>query len=183
MKKVDLYAGQELSEALLGIKLEAKKCGEDCCAVFNGKEVCSTDSIDDAYNRVFGCSYNEHIKKVAEWKLQRKKKEQEFREKIPELTDSYRNEARGIIAEKDLEYWDKIVPIRLSDLYHGWELRCTLDIVKIMNDTKLSIADRIAKAKDTFIQQEHSGMSASLMFATLDVFSPNGEELIKELKG
>ena len=183
MKKIDLYAGQELSEALLSLKLEAKQCGEDCFAVFNGKEVYSTDSIDDAYNRVLGCSYNEHIAKVAEWRMQREKKEQEFREKIPELTDSYRNEARGIIAEKDLEHWDNIVPIRLSDLYHGWELRCTLDVVKIMNDTKSSIEDRIAKAKDTFIQQGHSGMSASLMFAMLSVFSPNGEELVKELKG
>ena len=52
-----------------------------------------------------------------------------------------------------------------------------------MNDTKSSIEDRIAKAKDTFIQQGHSGMSASLMFAMLSVFSPNGEELVKELKG
>lgn len=183
MKEIKLYAGQELSEALLSIKLEAKQCGEDCFAMFNGKEVYSTDSIDDAYNRVLGCSYNEHIAKVAEWRMQREKEELEFREKIPELTDSYRNEARGIIAEKDLEHWDMIVPIRLSDLYHGWELRCTLDIVKIMNDTKSSIEDRIAKAKDTFTQQGHSGMSASLMFLMLNVFLPNGEELVKELKG
>ena len=183
MKKVDLYPGLELHEALLRIKLEAKKCGEHCFAVFNGKEVYSTDSIDDAYNRVLGCSYNEHIAKVEEWRMQRKKKEQEFIEKIPELIESYRNEARGIIAEKDLAYWDKIVPIRLSDLYHGWELSCTLDIVKVMNDTKSSIEDRVAKAKDIFIQQGHTGMSTTLMFAMLNVFSPNSKELVKELKG
>ena len=78
MKQIELYAGQELSEALLSLKLEAKQCGEDCFAVFNGKEVYSTDSIDDAYNRVLGCSYNEHIAKVAEWRMQREKKEQEL---------------------------------------------------------------------------------------------------------
>lgn len=182
MKKVDLYAGQELSEALLSIKLEAKLCGEDCFAEFNGKEIYSTDSIDDAYNRVLGCSYNEHLAKVAECRIQREKKEQEFREKIPELTESYRSKARGIIAEKDLEHWDRIVPVRLSDLYHGWELRCTLDIVKIMNNTEQPIGARVEKAKEAFIKQGHSGMSARLMFAMINVFSPNGYELVEELK-
>lgn len=182
MKKIELYAGQELSESLLTLKIEAKTSGEDCFAEFNGKEIYSTDTIDEAYIRVLGCSYDEHLMKIKEWREQREKKKQDFKKKIPELTEKFCNEARGIIAEKDLNYWDSIVPIRLNDLYHGWELSCTLDIVKIMNNKEEPKENRINKAKKEFIKQDHSGMSACLMFSMLRAFAPDSDDLIKELK-
>ena len=182
MKKLELYAGQDLAQALLTLKLEAKARKEDCFAVFNGEKIYSTDTLDEAYKKIVGCTYEEFLAKIEEWKRERERKKKEFKEKIPEYTESYRSEARGIIAEKDLEHWDEIVPIRLSDLYHGWELRCTLDIVKIMNNEKEALESRIAKAKAEFVKQDHSGMSASLMFAMLRAFCPNGENLVNELK-
>ena len=182
MKKIDKYLGTGLSEALLGLKLEAKACGEDCYMDFNDKEVYSTDTLDDAYMRVCGYTYEEHKKKVQEWLDERKKEEEEFKSKIPEFTEHYRNEARGVIAEDDLEYWDKIVPIRLGDLYRGYELRCTIDIVKIMKKDSTPLEDRLKDAKNEFEHQCHSGMSAWLMFGMLSRFCPYGEDLVNDLK-
>ena len=182
MKRIDKYLGTELSEALLGLKIEAKACGEDCYMNFNDKEVYSTDTLDDAYMRVCGYTYEEHEKKVQEWLDERKREKEEFKSKIPEFTEHYRNEARGVILEEDLECWDKIVPIRLADLYRGYELRCTLDIVGIMIDESLSLRNRIALAETEFERQGHSGMSASLMFAMLMKFCPNGEKLVNSLR-
>ena len=182
MRKIDKYIGTELDQVLLNLKIESKSCNEDCYIDFNGKEVYSTDTLDEAYIKVCGCSYGEHKKRVQEWLYQREREAEEFKSKIPEFTEHYRNEARGVILEEDLEYWDKIVPIRLGDLYRGYELRCTLDIVRIMKRVSTPLGDRLNDAKCEFERQNHSGMSAGLMFSMLSRFCPNGEELVNSLR-
>ena len=182
MKKIESLPGVKLDETLLALKLEAKFRGEDCYYLFNGKEIYSTDTLDEAYLRITGRTYDEHCVKMAAWRERRELEKQYFEKKIPELTEFFRSEARGIIAEKDLAHWDEIVPARLEDIYHGLELSSTLDIVKIMNQTDQPLESRISQAKSEFIRQGHSGMSAVLMYSMLTVFCPEGQALVTELQ-
>ena len=87
------------------------------------------------------------------------------------------NEARGVILESELEYWDKIVPIRLGDLYHGMELEQTLDISKIMGDDSVDYDTRLRTAYKCFMDAGHSGMSAGLVASMLRRFCPHGEDI------
>ena len=72
--------------------------------------------------------------------------------------------------------WDKIVPIRASDLYHGMELDNTLQIQKIL------MADcgeeTFEKAKVCMEEQKHSGMSWALVCAMIRKFCVHGEKFV-----
>jgi hypothetical protein len=57
------------------------------------------------------------------------------------------------------------------------ELGCTLDLCRIMRDESISYDKRIRKAYKAFMDQGHSGMSASLVAHMLEVFCPNGYDL------
>ena len=114
---------------------------------------------------------------LRKWKEEFDRAEREHQARIPQLTEKYRNEARGLVLDSELEYWDEIVPIRLGDFYHGMELRQVLDCCKIMRDESLVLAARLEKAYDVFMAAGHSGMSAGLTMAMLRRFCPDGNEL------
>lgn len=177
MKEIDLFAGTNLDEAIDWLKKEAEKEGEPCFVKFNGKILYSTDTIDEAYIKVIGKTKAEFEDEQRKWKEEYDRAEREHRARIPQLTEKYRNEARGLVLDSELEYWDKIVPIRLGDLYHGMELQQVLDCCKIMRDESLVLAERLEKAYDVFMAAGHSGMSANLTMAMLARFCPHGAEL------
>ena len=77
--------------------------------------------------------------------------------------------ARGIILDEKMTYWEKIVPVRLNDLYLGMELGCTLEIGKFLNN------DDFNGAKLAIENQNHSGMSFSLVCAMVSEFCKNGK--------
>lgn len=64
----------------------------------------------------------------------------------------------------------------------GIELGYTLDIIRIMRDESISLDERLVKAQQEFYSQGHRGGSASLMFAMLCKFCPNGEKLVEYLR-
>ena len=130
MKDIEFSIGINLDKAYQELQDNAP-----CYGDFNEKTLYSTDSLDDVYTKVTGKSkaeYDEYICKIHE---EYDRKEAEFKAKIPQLTEDYKKRARGIISEEHLEYWDKIVPIRLNDLYHGMELDCWLTFIEILKDT------------------------------------------------
>lgn len=173
MKKIEFYAGQDLDKAYQDLQINAPCCGE-----FNGKVLYSTDTIDEIYAKVLGTSkweYEEHLRKEHE---EYERKEAEFKAKIPQLTDEYRKRARGIIPLEHLEYWDKIVPIRLNDLYHGMELDCLLELIATLNDNAKEESEKMEFCRTMFSKQGHSGMSAGLVFSGLKYFHPLGEMLV-----
>ena len=145
--------------------------------LINGKEIYSTDTVDEAYMKVLGKTKAEYEESYRKWKEGYDQAQREHQARIPQLTEKYRNEARGLVLDSELEYWDKIVPIRLGDLYHGMELQNVLDCCKIMRDESLVYAARLEKAYDVFMAEGHSGMSASLTMAMLRRFCPHGNEL------
>ena len=178
MKEVTLYGGT-IDSCLKDLRemAAADESGEVLEAVFNDKYLLSTDTDDDAYLRITGktkAEYDEYVRKRQE-DYEAKRKAHEAR--IPELTEHYRKEARGVIIESELEYWDKIVPIRLGDIYRGMELDNVLDCAKVMRDETLSRIERLRKAYKIFNDAGHSGTSAGLTMAMLRRFCPDGNEL------
>lgn len=157
------------------------KSGEHCFCMFNGKKLLSTYTLDECYKEVTGVTlaeYEEMQKKMHEEHL---KKEEEFRTSIPSKIDEYRKKAIGIIPDNKIEYWNKIVPIRLNDLYHGMELDCWLELVAELNKD-IPKEDKFQRCKEMFDKQGHSGMSASLVFSGLEQFHELGKELVKYIQ-
>lgn len=182
MIQVEIWGALNLDDALKMVKAEAEKFGCVCWAAFNMEKIYSTDSIDEAYLKVCGCTKAEHDEKVRKKQEEWERQEQEHKANIPTLVEKYRKEGRGLVLDDKLDFWDKCVPIRLNDLYQGLELGCTLDIIRIMRDDVLTTEQKMEKAKDMFYHQGHSGMSASLMFSMLKEFCPDGAKLVEYLR-
>ena len=177
MKEIEFYPGANIDDAWKELLVRSAECGETCFGMFNDVEIRSTDTLDDAYVKIIGETKAEYDKEMQDWRDEYKRKEEEYKASIPGLVPGYCEKARGIILEDQYEYWDKIVPIRLGDLYHGIELDNTLELCKIMRDENLSYNKRLRKAYDTFMNQGHSGMSAGLVANMLRKFCPDGEDL------
>ena len=177
MREVEFYPGQDINDAWKSLLEESIKTGEVCYGKFNDTEIRSTDSLDDAYMKIMGKTKAEYEKEMQDWRDEWDRHKEEHKSRIPELSEVYKKAARGVIREDQYEYWDKIVPIRLGDLYEGMELGSTLDLCKIMRDESLSYDERLRKAYDEFNNQGHSGMSAGLVASMLRTFCPDGEDL------
>ena len=178
MKEVTLYGGT-IDSCLKNLRemAAADKSGEVLKAVFNDSYILSTDSDDEAYMRILGMTKAEQEEIERKWREDYEAKKKAHEARIPELTEHYRKEARGIIIESELEYWDEIVPIRLGGLYRGMELDQVLDCARVMRDETLSRIERLRKAYKIFNDAGHSGMSAGLTMAMLRRFCPDGNEL------
>ena len=177
MLTADICAGSTIDEALQRVKTIERATNEVCSCNFNGKTILSTDTLDEAYKKVTGKTKYEHDEEQRKWRENYERKEAEHKAKIPELTNEYVNKARGLVKEEELEYWDKIVPIRLGDLYHGMELNQTLEACRIMRDDSLTYDERLRKAYDFFMDSGHSGMSAHLTAGMIARFCPDGKDL------
>lgn len=182
MKEIEFYAGITLEKAWKKLLKESADCGETCFGMFNGKQLLSTDTLDEAYKKVTGLTKTEFDEEDRKAREEIKRQEEEFIASIPSKTEEYKKAARGVIIEEQYDYWDEIVPIRLNDLYHGMELDATLEICKIMRDESVSLEERIEKAKEAFDNQGHSGMSAGLVLSMIRAFCPHGEELVNRIK-
>lgn len=167
MQEIFIRCDLSIDEAHGLIQESAAEIGEPCYGWFRDYKVCSNETIEDVYKKIYGKSKEE---KVAEWAKFREEydlKEQEHKAAIPALTEEYRAKARGVIPEESLELWDKIVPIRLWDLYHGMELDCWLELISVLNDESKTKEERFAECKRLHIAQGHSGMSWNLVLSGL----------------
>lgn len=135
----------------------------------NKIEFSAGQNIESAYRDLQEYAKEEEEKRQQELKT--------YKERIPELTTYYKDKARGIIPENKLKYWDRIVPIRLNDLYRGMELDCWLDIIKVLNNEDKSKDERLKECRDLFYKQGHSGMSGFLVLAGLKELHPLGYEV------
>lgn len=151
---------------------ELKSHKDLVCGSFNGQMLYSDiDDIDSAYKKITG-------KTKAEFDEARQKEHEEYEaekkrheEAIPELTKEWIEKGNEILAEKYHETWAECVPIRLGDLYRGFELKATLDIVK-----ELNAGCELETAKKIIEDQGHSGMSFGLVCSMVKSFCDRGEE-------
>lgn len=173
MVKIEIIAATNIDDALSELKRASEQYNQVCYADFNGKEIYSTDTIDEAYSKVVGCLKSDFDKRrqdqINEWK----KQDEEHKAKIPELTEYWIKEGHKHISPEYWTLWDECVPIRLGDLYKGMELDCTLKLVKILN-TSDDIEAIYQSAKEEIESQGHSGMSFGLVKSMIKSFHKNG---------
>lgn len=110
-----------------------------------------------------------------------KKKERKFMSRIPKLIKEYKKKTRGIIAEEYLEVWDNAVPIKLKDLYHGWDLKCMLELVQVLNREEPE-EDRFKACKEILESQNHSGCSYYLVSKSMASIHKDGVKFVEYLK-
>lgn len=176
MKEIKIWAGTHIDIAYSELQNEFAKSGEVCFCEFNGKKIYSNESIDEVYQKLFGESLFERKEQERKELEEYERELQEHKDAIPSLTEQYREKARGVIAEKYLELWDKIVPARLEDLYRGMELDCWLELIAVLNDESKSKDERFAECKRLHIAQDHSGISHSLVLSGLKQLHDLGAE-------
>ena len=173
-KEIEIGTGLTIKDA---VKI-LKQSDELAYVNFNGVNLYSdTVTIDDAYKAITGMTQAEFAEKQRKERDEWTRKEEEHKKKIPELTKQWIEKGHSILDEKYWKTWDEVVPIRLSDLYQGMELGCTLAIVE-----KLNAGCDFAEARELFDGQGHSGMSAGLMFAMLRAFCDRGDAFVEAIK-
>ena len=174
--EIDFYPGRNIEECVNKL-LRDKEKGKLVFGVFNGHKLYSdTVTMDSAYKEITGNTkkeFDDYIKKQNE-EYQRQK--QEHIKAIPEKAKLWMDKGREILDKSKWELWDKIVPIRLNDLYQGMELKCCLDIVEILNKGTLE------EAKREIESQGHSGMSFGLVCSMVKEFSLKGEEFVNYVR-
>lgn len=178
--EIDFYSGCSIDEAYNTLQLASKKRGGiKCWGTFNAVVFYSTDTLDECYLKATGLTREACLAKRKEQQDEYERAESAFKARIPELIDTYRAKARGVICEDKLELWDRIVPVRLNDLYHGMELDCCLTLVGLLND---SDGVHFDKAKEEFCNQGHSGMSGSLVLNMVECFHAYGARFKHEVR-
>lgn len=154
---------------------ELKSHKDLVCGSFNGKILYSDiDDLDSAYVKITGKTKSEFDEAERIRHEEYKAEEKKHKEAIPNLTKEWIEKGNAILDEEYRELWAKCVPIRLGDLYRGFELGATLDIVKELNS-----GCELQKAKDIIESQGHSGMSFGLVCSMVKSFCKRGDEFVK----
>ena len=175
-KKLDWF-GHTIDSAVNTL-LEYKSKGILACGEFNGAILYSdTVTLDGAYLEITGKTKAQFDKAQQEWRDGYAREEKEHKDSIPELSELWKLKGREVLPMDKWEYWDKIVPIRLGDLYRGMELKCCLDIVKLLND-----GGTLDEAKTMIEDQGHSGMSFGLVRSMVREFCDRGHEFAQYVR-
>ena len=132
---------------------------------FNGKYIILEDdniSEDEVYK--FICGKTKEQKKIEDdnWLAEYQRKEKQWKDKIPFLTKEYEEKGRRIIAEKYWLKWEELVPIRLNDIYHGFDLDAVLQLIEIANNN-----ESLQNIYKKMFEQGHSGFT---YFTVLGMF-------------
>lgn len=176
-REIDFTAGQNIESAvneLMGYQYR----GELVCGSFNGQILYSDiDNVDSAFKKVTGKTKSEFDESERKRREEYEAENKRHKEDIPELTKQWIDKGKTILDEKYLEFWSKCVPIRLGDLYEGFELGACLDIVE-----KLNSGCELEVAKSIIEKQGHSGMSFGLVCLMVKSFCDRGVEFVKFVK-
>ncbi len=142
---------------------------------FNGCILKSdTVTVDSAYLAVLGCTKAEMDAKQKAWREQYIKEEEKHKAAIPLLTIAWREKGHAVLAEKYWNTWDKMVPIRLNDIYRGLELDASLKIINVLNT-----GATFEEAKDVMDGQNHSNLSYTLIQSMVAVLCDRGQNFSK----
>ncbi len=176
-EEIEFLVGNTIEDAVNEL-LEYKKKGKLVCGDFNGHTLYSdTVTMDGAYKEIIGQTKSEFDKKQQEMRDNFKRQEEEHKSQIPALSKVWIEKGKEILTEDKWELWDKIVPIRLNDLYQGMELGYCLDIVKILNNN-----GTLDEAKEKIESQDHSGMSFRLVCFMVKEFCDRGIEFVNYVR-
>ena len=155
-----------------------KQSGELVFGEFNGEKLYSDiDDLDSAYLKITGKNKVDFDIEQKRWYDELQEKKRKHQEAIPQLTIEWIEKGNVILDEEYRELWAKCVPIRLADLYEGFELEACLDIVLELNN-KCTLDE----AKAIIETQGHSGMSFGLVCSMVSSFCDRGSEFVTYVK-
>lgn len=158
VKNIEFQAGTTIESAVEILK-DYNDNGVLVKGDFNGVTLYSnTVTLDSAYLSIMGKSYAEYKMLEKQEYDNHLKEEKEYKKNLPSKIQNWIKEGKKVLEPEYLEEWNKIVPVRAGDLYHGLELDCSLDIIKSLNN-----GEPYEKAVEIMKSQGHSGMSASLV--------------------
>jgi hypothetical protein len=153
---------------------ELKSHKDLVCGIFNGQVLYSDiDDIDSAYKKVTGKTKAEFDEAERKRQAEYEREKREHEASIPRLTEEWIEKGNKILDKKHHDLWAKIVPIRLKDLYRGFELGACLDIVEQLNNNC-----ELSEAKTTIEEQGHSGMSFGLVCSMIRELCDRGTEFV-----
>lgn len=168
--EIEFGLGARIEECVNEL-LEYKEKGELVFGTFNGYKLYSDSvTMDSAYKEITGKTKQEFDDCAKKQHEEYKKQKQEHLDTIPEQAKHWMEEGRKVLDKSKWALWDRMVPVRLHDLYQGTELKYCLDVVKILDNGTLE------DAKKEIECQGHSGMSFGLVCAMVKEFSQRGEE-------
>lgn len=169
-KNIELSIGCSLEEAITKLKIY-KKNNIKAKADFNGN-ILSTDKldIDENFLMITGKNKNDFLKSIEE------EVEKEERNKKNRLC-LLKKKGKEFFKDDLLIKWNEVCEKRINFIYHGKELLCLIKIIEKIE--KKASHEEVLKE---FIEQNHSGMSSSLMFALLKEFNENGGKIIESYK-
>ncbi len=183
MTQVEFHAGMEIKDAFRALHEEAIKTGDVTSGSFNNYTITSQMTLDKCYRIITGKSMAEFEEAVRKRAEEYERKEKELQERAPAMVEEYKEKAKGLIKDGEWDYFVKILPIRVGDLYHGMEIQSMLDIIRVLLDNKEDEAAALDEAVKVFEDQGHSGCSAGLVIGLVKRFSPVlGEEFVERVK-
>lgn len=172
-KELKSILGDRIEDSVIRL-LESRMNGELAYINHNNVKLYSdTVTMDGAYKEIIGVTKGEYDEELHKMQLTMKKLDKEHENYIPRMIKFYKNEGRKVLHEKYWDDWD-IIEIRLRGLYKGMELGNCLSIIKTLNS-----GEGLAKAKEELSNQNHSGMSHSLVCAMVQRFSDRGNEFVE----
>lgn len=170
--EIDFSAGATIEECVNEL-LYYKSINKLAYGTFNGHLLYSdTVTLDLAFKEITGKTKEEFDNSILEERKKLKAQEQEHLNSMSDKIIFWKEEGHKVLDKNKWDLWDRIVPIRLKDLYNGMELGYCLNIIKILNNGTFE------EAKSEFLNQGHSGMSFGLMCSMLRDLVPNGEEFV-----
>lgn len=172
--EVETICGDDIEKVFLRVKDCSITYGYATFAKFNGNEINSYDSIDNAYLRITGVNRAEHKARQEAFLKKMEDDDVKHELKIPALTKEFIEKADGIIIAETMDAWKECVSVRLRGLYKGEELQAMLDIAVLINDGKFDEADEL------FRSHGHSGASHDLVRSMLESFIQDGELFTKK---
>lgn len=172
-KEIKFSIGNTIESAIKQLEIYKDK-NELVFGTFNGQKLFSNiDDINSAYLKIIGitkaqCEEEERLRN--EKYLEEKRI---YEESLPKLTKYWIVKGRDLLDKKYRSKWNKCVPIRLRDIYRGYELKSTLEIIK-----NLKPKNEIEIAKTIMEAQGHSGMSFKLTCSMVKSFCDRGSDFV-----
>ena len=170
-EEIQFALGSDIKDAVLKLITFAGQ-GRLAYGKFNGVKLYSdTVSLDSAFMEILGKNYFEFLEDEKATRQKIQEREEEFENNVDILAEEYFKAGEKILDDKYLSEWKRIVPIRLKHIYRGMELRDSLAII-----SKLNGGCSVQEAKLIIDNQDHSGMSYSLVRLLVKSFCDRGED-------
>lgn len=177
-KEIKVCLGETIESVVQKLLSEYKKRGILAYTIFNGVHLFSDIvTMDEAYKSITGKTKSEFDEMVQKRIQETNKRKEEIQKNLLPLFDMWVEKGKEVLTEDRWEYWSRIVPVRLLDLYEGMELGCCLDVVKILNN-----GGTFDEAKEKFEGQGHSGTSHNLVLSMINKFCDRGQEFLEHVE-